>query len=107
MKKLLGYLWSVVFVAWIVIATVRWLEHPDGVLGALTHLWQHLHADWMLLLIVSDLLVFTLLAIAWLIIDLHRRGASPGRIAAWIAPLFVLGNVVLVVYLLRRPTRAS
>ncbi|MDH3495541.1 MAG: hypothetical protein OER21_02145 [Gemmatimonadota bacterium] len=106
MKKLLGYLWATGFVAWIAYATVRWVRESDGWMPALTHLWETLHVDWMLLLIVTDLLVFTIFAIAWLVVDLRRHGASAGRIAAWIGPLFVFGNAVLVVYLLRRP-RAS
>jgi hypothetical protein len=103
----LFYVLAGVFVAWIAVATALWLRQAGGAWPAWHHFWSAVGADWMLVLVLSDLSVFTLLALVWLVRDLRARGAGVGRIVAWLAPVLVVGSAVLLVYLGRHHTRRA
>ena len=60
-------------------------------------------SDWMLLLVVTDMLVFTAAAFVWVAFDLRARGAAWGHTVAWLVPMLFLGSAILFVYLARRP----
>jgi hypothetical protein len=57
----------------------------------------------MLILIVSDMAVFTAAALVWAVADLRRRGATPIATVGWLVPMLLLGSTVLLLYLARRP----
>lgn len=98
----LFYLGAVLMAAWIVTATVLWIgPHRDAV-TACWHFWNALRSDWMLILIVTDMAVFTAAAFAWVAMDLRKRGATTVAIIGWLAPMLLLGSAVLLVYLARR-----
>lgn len=94
--------------AWIVIGSVLWIgEYGDPVI-AFSSFWATLHSDWMLLILFTDMLMFTIAAFVWVATDLRAHGAPPTQIVAWLALMLCLGSVVLFVYLARRaPPSAS
>lgn len=99
MRRLL-YLSAILMLAWVVTASVLWVgAHGDA---ALWHLWDTLRSDWMLVLIVTDMAVFTAAALVWAASDLRAHGATAGAMMGWLVPMLLLGSAVLLFYLARR-----
>jgi len=97
---------AVVMFGWIAIATVLWLGQYGGdVREAAVSLWQLATADWMLRLVLTDMLVFTVAAFAWVALDLRARGATAQVAALWLGPMLLLGSAVLFLYLACRTAR--
>jgi hypothetical protein len=102
MRRALLLLSAAAFFVWENVATARWLRAHDGVAAGLAHAWAALRQDDLVLLVWTDMGVFTILAFAWLAHDLGRRRAPVARRVAWIAGTFVLGSPALLVYLALR-----
>ena len=91
---------------WVVTGTTLWLGQYGGDLTeAFASVWALATADWMLLLVLTDMLVFTIAALVWVALDLHARGASPPEVVAWLGPMLLFGSAVLLFYLARRAAR--
>jgi hypothetical protein len=88
--------------AWIVIGTILWFGDYGDPATAFSYFWTTLRSDWMLLVLVTDMLMFTIAAFVWVALDLRARGAPPVQIVAWLTPMLFLGSAVLFVYLARR-----
>jgi len=99
---------AVVMLGWVAAGTVLWLGQYGGDPGAaMVGFWQLASADWMLRLVLVDMLVFTIAAFVWTALDLRARGASFPEIVAWLVPMLLLGSAVLLLYLARRvPVRS-
>jgi hypothetical protein len=98
---------ALVLAGWIVTGTVLWfVEHGDPT-AAWLHFWTTLRSDWMLIVLVTDMLVFTTAAFVWVAFDLRGRDASRPEIIAWLAPMLLFGSAVLLVYLARRARRPT
>jgi hypothetical protein len=89
---------AIVF-AWLTVATVLWLRDAGSLSRALAHLWTAARADWMVVAILTDALVFVLLALLWLWRDAWGRGWSRPRRLAWIAATVAFGSPALLLYL--------
>lgn len=79
MRRLL-YVLAGAFAAWVSVATVLWLQGAGGGWAGWQHFRAAIGADSMLVLVLSDLTVFTLLALVWLVRGLRARGASAGEV---------------------------
>jgi len=101
------YLGAAAMCGWIVTGTVLWFGQHGGPALAWTHLWSTLGSDWMLVVLLTDMLVFTIAAFVWVAVDLRARSAPPGHIAAWLVPMLFLGSAVLLLYLTRRQLRGG
>lgn len=99
----LYYVGAVLMAAWIVTAAVLWIGPHGDALGAFWHSWNALRGDWILLLLVTDMAVFTAAAFVWVALDLRARGATAVAVAGWLVPMLVFGSAVLLLYLARRP----
>jgi hypothetical protein len=103
MRSLL-YGGAALMAGWIVLATLLWLQQNAGdPVAGFSYFWGMVTADWLLVLLVTDLMVFTVAAFVWVTLDLRRRRASWRQVVAWLAPMLVLGSAVLLVYIARRP----
>lgn len=101
MRSLL-YVTAALILSGIVAGVVLWFgQHGDPV-TAFTHFWTVLRSDWMLVVIVVDMLVFTTVAFVWVAMDLRGRGASVPVIVGWLGTMLFLGSAVLLFYLARR-----
>lgn len=99
---------AVVMLGCVATGTVLWIGQYGGDPGAaIVGFWQLASADWMLRLVLVDMLVFTIAAFVWVALDLHARGASSPEIVAWLVPMLMLGSAVLLLYLARRVARGS
>lgn len=87
---------------WIITGTVLWLGEHGNPYAAFTHFWTALQSDWMLLVVATDMLMFTVAAFVWVAIDLHAHRAPATRILGWLVPMLFLGSAVLFLYLARR-----
>jgi len=96
---------AVVMLAWIMTGTVLWFAEHGAPTAAFQHFWTALRSDWMLIVLVTDLLVFTTGAFIWVAFDLRGRGASGPGITAWLALMLVFGSAAFLFYLARRTTR--
>jgi hypothetical protein len=97
---------AAVMFGWIAVATTLWLgQHGGDVTEAFVSVWQLATADWMLLLVLTDMLVFTVAAFVWVALDLRARGATALATVVWLGPMLLLGSAVLFFYLARRTTR--
>jgi hypothetical protein len=101
MRRLL-YLGAVLMLAWVVTATLLWIGPQGDPLAAFWHFWAALRSDWMLVLIVTDMAVFTAAALVWVALDLRRRDATAAAVVAWLVPMLLLGSAILLVYVARR-----
>jgi hypothetical protein len=101
MRAFLGFA-ALAMLAWIVTGTMLWLGEYGDPVTAFSSFWTTLHSDWMVLVLVTDLLMFTIAAFVWVAMDLRTHGAPPTQIVAWLALMLCLGSVVLFVYLARR-----
>lgn len=101
MRRLL-YLGAGLMLAWVVTASVLWIGGHGEPDAAFWHFWNTLRSDWMLILIVTDMAVFTAAALVWAAADLRRRGATPVVTVGWLIPMLLLGSAVLLLYLARR-----
>lgn len=91
------------FLAWEALAVALWLRSG----GTIASAWRAAGSDWMILLFLTDGLLFAAAGLGAMAVDLRRTGASRGRIAAWLACGVLLGSPVLLFYLSRRRPPAS
>ena len=103
MQRSLLWLTALSFLIWEAIGAFQWVRHARGFGPAFAHLWETLHSDWMLLVVVSDHLVIALCVLVWLWRDATERGWSRARRLAWVVMVVVLGSPALLVYLAVRP----
>lgn len=98
----LFYFGAALMLAWIITAGILWVGPQGDPNAAFWHFWASLMSDWMLILILTDMAVFTALAFVWVALDLRGRGATAGTIVGWLVPMLLLGSAVLLFYLARR-----
>ena len=95
---------ALVFFVWQNVAIAHWLTDHGGLEAGLAHAWATLRADRMVLLIWTDMGVFSLAALVWFARDMRVRGPSRARRALWLTATLVLGCPGFLTYLaLRTP----
>lgn len=92
---------------WFNVATYLWVTSFDSVAAAISQTWNLITTNWMILIILSDSLIFLCLILAWLVVDAKRRGWTGYRRWGWIAAILALGSPPLIVYLVLRPDEKS
>ncbi|HEU4830123.1 MAG TPA: hypothetical protein VFT04_13095 [Gemmatimonadales bacterium] len=93
---------ALLFLVWEAYGAAQWVSHAGGVGPALRHFWTLLHGDWILLVVVTDLLLIAGVVLAGLWIDAARRGFTlPRRMLVAVA-FIVFGSPVLLWYLASR-----
>lgn len=92
---------------WFNVATYLWVTSFDSVAAAISQTWNLITTNWMILIILSDSLIFLCLILAWLVVDAKRRGWTGYRRWGWIAAILALGSPALIVYLVLRPDEKS
>jgi len=93
------------FLAWQGTTVVLWLSQYDSPAEAVRCHLETLRQDWLLLMIVTDLMAIFVLAVSWVIVDLRKRGASFSPCVAWTLLLILFGSSALLVYLARAAPR--
>jgi hypothetical protein len=92
---------------WFNLATYWWINNFDSVSIAISRTWQAIANNWMILIILSDSLLFMLLIFIWLLKDARRRGWTGYKRWGWIVALLGLGSPALLLYLVFRPSETS
>lgn len=91
---------ALLFLVWEVAAVARWFAAGASVARS----WEAAVADPMAFLFLTDGMMFAAIGIAWMGVDLRKRGATAGRCAAWVSAGIVVGSPVLLAYLAYRPS---
>ncbi len=98
MKRPLLLTATAVLFAWLNVATFAWLRAAGSLSGALIHFWTSARADWLLVAVLTDAVVFAVLGLVWLWHDAGDRGWSTARRIAWLAAILALGSPPLLLY---------
>jgi amino acid permease len=68
--------------------------------GTLAGSWQTLTSDWLLVILVADILAFNIVCLVFFFRDVTRQARfSTLRKAAWLAAILLFGAPVFLVYL--------
>lgn len=99
MKRVLFLAAAATFFAWENVAAAQWLAAHGGLAAGLTHAWRALWTDRLVLLILTDMGVFSLAALVWFVRDMRQQGLTRTRRAAWLAGTIILGCPAFLTYL--------
>ncbi len=101
-RKTLLILAGAIF-AWFNVGFVLWLKGGDSLTARFAHAWQAASSDWLVVIILSDALVFVVFVLAWLWRDARARMLTTRRRIGWVVATVALGSPALLVYLAYRP----
>ena len=88
---------------WFNVATYWWVNSFDSVAAAIGRTWSTIINNWMILVIISDSIVFLLLIFVWLLGDARQRGWTGFKRWGWLIAMIAFGSPALLIYLVRRP----
>ena len=88
---------------WFNIATYWWVSSFGSVGTAISQTWNLISTNWMIMIILTDSLIFLCLIFAWLVSDAKRRGWTGYKRWGWIAAILALGSPALIMYVVLRP----
>ena len=96
---------AILIFIWFNVATYWWVHDYDSVRFAISGTWRLMTGNWMLLIIISDSLVFLCLIFVWLLRDARHRGWTSYKRWLWIPAILLFGSPALLTYVLLRPIK--
>ena len=100
--RLLLWAGAIAFGVWELAAVLLWIRDAGSIGSAGVHTWERLHADWFLLIVVTDHLIIAGVALLWVLVDAGRRGWPVWMRLAWVVAFVGLGTPALLGYLAQR-----
>lgn len=98
---------AVVIFLWFNLATYWWVNNFNSAAEAISLTWKAITTNWMIIIIISDSIVFVLLIFVWLVADARQRGWSGYKRWGWILAILAFGSPALMIYLVSRPAKRT
>ena len=98
---------AVLIFLWFNVATYWWVNSFDSFAAAMSRTWTTIINNWMILIVISDSIVFLLLIFVWLLADARQRGWKDFRRWGWLVAMIAFGSPALPIYLVLRPSKQN
>ena len=106
-RRTLIWLTAILIFIWFNVATYWWVDSFDSLGSAISSTWRLMTGNWMLLIILSDSLVFLCLIFVWLLRDAVWRGWTGYKRWLWLPAILLFGSPALLGYVALRPDYTS